>query len=354
MSIDRQLFGLLKLNGVSGHEKNIRKYVFNYLNNFPLYEKSKDNLGNLFFHKKINPLLPNVMVASHMDEIGFIVVGIRDNGLLELHNLGGVSRETLVSQELVLTTKDGSLVYGIVPSIPPHLKDFQNSSSSNITYFDVGATTKNEILDANISLGDQVTFPANFKYSFNKKAIISKAIDDRMGVVLTLNAAKELYNYDFPYNLIFCTTVQEEVGTRGAETASNIYKPIVFIAIDSSPLNDALDNASQVKLGNGYLLRMYDPSNIMQTGLLNEFIKLSKLNKIKYQHFISQGGTDAAKALIMNSGSLSTTIGIPARYIHSNASICYIDDLKSVSKMLEVFLKYLNTDSINLLLNYNR
>jgi glutamyl aminopeptidase len=119
----------------------------------------------------------------------------------------------------------------------------------------------------------------------------------------------------------------------------------VFIALDASPVNE-LDKDNMASLGGGFLLRMLDPRNKMHKGLMEYFVELADKNKIKYQYFVSKGGTDAAKALDMNEGILATTIGLPARYIHSTAAMMDINDLKEAKKMLFKLLLSLNSDVI--------
>ncbi|MFA5471873.1 MAG: hypothetical protein WC219_07515, partial [Acholeplasmataceae bacterium] len=115
---------------------------------------------------------------------------------------------------------------------------------------------------------------------------------------------------------------------------------------DASPVNDMTSSDSLGKLGEGFLLRLYDPRNVMHTGLLDYFVNLAKKRHIKYQYFTSKGGTDAAKALDLKDGVLATTIGLPARYIHSTAAMMDIDDLNSAKKMLFSVLKDLTPQKI--------
>ena len=346
---------LMNLAGISGHEHNVRNYMKSYIEkNGSNYEMKQDNLGSLFAIKKSkNPDAKTVMVAGHMDEVGLVVAKILENGLIVLQNIGGLTGEVFVSQVMNVYTQDHKVIKGIIGSIPPHLKKEQKNDISELR-LDVGAESREEVLSWGIKLGDMVLFENQFSYTHNQKRVMSKAIDNRFGCGLALEAIKKFNDIELPYHLIIGATVQEEVGLRGAETAVNLFNPDVFVALDASPVNDLLDSTSMAALGKGFLLRMYDPRNIMHKGLMKYFIDLAEKNKIKYQHFVSMGGTDAAKALDLNEGVLATTIGLPSRYIHSTIAMMDTEDLENARKMLFTVLKNINNEKIDLIKEENK
>lgn len=346
--MDKIYKDLMSLPGISGHEHYVRKYMLDYIKeNGSNYEVTLDNLGSLFAVKKSkNPEAKTVMVAGHMDEVGLIVAKIADNGLISLQNIGGLTGEVFVSQLMSIYTKDEKVIKGIIGSIPPHLKKEQKNDISSLR-LDIGAKTKEEVLSWGVRLGDMVLFENQFTYTHDKKRVMSKAVDNRFGCGLALETIKNFNDKELPFHLIIGATVQEEVGLRGAETAVNMLKPDVFIALDASPVNDLLDSNSMAKLGEGFLLRMFDPRNIMHKGLMSYFIKVAEQNEIKYQHFISMGGTDAAKALDLEEGILATTIGLPSRYIHSTVAMMEIEDLNQARKMLFSVLNDIDENKIN-------
>lgn len=336
---------LFDLAGTSGNEKNVRGYMKADMEKYPNYKIETDRLGSIFAVKKAkDPKAPIVMVAGHMDEVGLIVVGITSLGMLKIEPQGGLNGEVFISQVLNVYTKNG-VIKGVIGAIPPHLKKEQGTAFSDLV-LDIGATSKEEALSFGVSLGDMVLYDNPFAYTKNPNRLISKSIDNRYGCGLALEAMRAFHDVDLPYTLIIGATVQEEVGLRGAETSVNYFKPDVFLALDASPVNDALDKDALGGLGNGFLLRMYDPKNIMHQGLMAFFTKLSKKHKIKMQHFVSMGGTDAAVALDLNEGVLATTIGLPARYIHSTAAMMDLRDLDEARKMLYAVLKTLNPQLI--------
>ncbi len=343
---------LFDLAGTSGYESNVRGYMKSYMEKYPNYEIVMDRLGSLFAVKKSKlEDAPIVMVAGHMDEVGLIVVGINERGMLKLQNIGGLSGEVFISQVLNVHTTAG-IIKGVVGAIPPHLKKEQGLKIEDLT-LDIGASTKEEALSYGVSLGDMVLFDNPFTYTKNPYRVISKAIDNRYGCGLALEAIAKFHDVELPYTLVIGATVQEEVGLRGAETAVNHFGPDVFLALDASPVNDAIDPQALGGLNKGFLIRMYDPNNIMHQGLLNFFVELAKKHKIPYQHFMSMGGTDAAKALDLKKGVLATTIGLPARYIHSTAAMMDTRDLDAARKMLYKTLETLNKERIQKLKESN-
>jgi glutamyl aminopeptidase len=343
---------LFHLPGTSGYEHQVRQYMRKYMELYPSFSIEQDRLGSIFAIKKAkDPKAPVVMVAGHMDEVGLIVVGITDLGMVKMQPIGGLIGEVFISQVLNVYTKEG-IIKGVVGAIPPHLKKEQTTSIEELI-LDIGASSKEEAISFGVSLGDMILYDNPFAYTKNPNRVISKSIDNRYGCGLALETIAKFNDIELPYTLVCGATVQEEVGLRGAETSVNQFHPDIFIALDASPVNDALDKEAMGGLGKGFLIRMYDPRNVMHQGLLDFFVGLAKKHKIPYQHFMSQGGTDAAKALDMDRGILATTIGLPARYIHSTAAMMDLRDLDAAQKMLYTLLKTLNPDKIQKLKEAN-
>lgn len=337
---------LSELPGISGRENKIRSYMESVMKKYPDFEIKKDRLGGIFAYKKSNnKSAKTLLIAGHMDEVGLMVKDILPNGAIELLPIGGLSGDVFISQVMYVYTTTGAKVPGVIGSIPPHLKQSNKVDIANLL-LDVGSTSKAETLGFGIQLGDMVLFDTPYIETMNNKRWISKAIDNRFGCGLALEAIEHYSGASFDYHLVIGATTQEEVGLRGAEIATNLFKPDMFIALDCSPLNDIHDKDSMSKLGNGFLLRIFDPKNIMLFPLKEYFKTLSALNQIKYQEYISMGGTDAAKAIDMHEGIPSTTIGLPARYIHSSAAIADLFDLGEARKMLFTLINDLTSEKI--------
>lgn len=336
---------LMTLPGVSGNEGLIRKYIKEYMEKYPNYEIKYDNLGSIFAIKKSkNKDAKNLMIAGHMDEVGFMVSNITKNGHIKLQALGGWVPEVLISQVMNVYTDDGSVIKGIIGSLPPHLKEANKASISDFL-LDIGTESLEETKELGIELGNMVLFDNHFSFTANNKRVISKAIDNRYGCGLALEVIEHFHDIDLDVNLIVGATVQEEVGLRGAVTSVKMFKPDMFIALDASPVND-LEKVVNATLGKGFLLRIYDPRNVMHQGMMRYFRDLATTNNINYQDFTSMGGTDAAAALDQLNGVLATTIGLPARYIHSTAAMMDLRDLDAARSMVFEVVKSTNTELI--------
>jgi glutamyl aminopeptidase len=337
---------LLNLKATSGNENNVRKYMKNFIEKYPNYEIVYDNLGSIFAYKKSkNKNAKTIMIAGHMDEVGFMVSSITKNGHIKLQPTGGFKPEVLISQVMDLHLDDETVIKGVIGSLPPHIKE-ANKVEIKDFLLDIGATSLEQAKEFGVKPGQMVVFPSNFAYTANKDRFISKAIDNRFGCGLALEAIKHFNNIDVDVNLYIGATVQEEVGLRGAKTSVKKFRPDMFIALDASPVND-LEKIEMAGLGEGFLMRIFDPRNVMMQGLINYFKSVATKNNLKYQPFISLGGTDAAAALDENGGILATTIGLPARYIHSSAAIADFNDIIEARKMLFNIVESINESELN-------
>lgn len=334
---------LVNLNGTSGHEKKIREYMRKEISKYT-DEIIQDRLGSIFGVKRGSGK-PVIMIAGHMDEVGAMVTKITKEGFIKMISIGGIEPEVMVSQNVVIQTKTKE-IKGVVGSIPPHMNRGSEEGKKQITFddlfVDIGADSKEHAEEMGIEIGQQINFVNHYYITEDGKKIVSKAWDNRFGCGMALEVLKELKDMDHPNVVISGATVQEEVGLRGATTASQMVVPDLFIAIDVSPVGDFLkkDHPSAYgKLGEGFLARFYDPRNIMSPKILAYFEKLAKDNNIKMQHFLSRGGTDAAAAQYAGSGTIATTIGLPGRYIHSTAAMVHIDDIEAVKQMVLALIK---------------
>lgn len=332
---------LMTLPGTPGDESEVKQYVRKIIETYPQYDIIEDHLGSIFAYKKgTSPY--KVMVAGHMDEVGFMIVGITNQGMLHIQPIGGIDPSIVSAQTYDIHTDKG-IIKGYIGAIPPHLKINQQVEFEKILV-DIGVSSKDEAIALGVQLGDRMTFEPKF-VKLTSHRYLAKAVDNRYGVGLALEMIEALKDTSLDYDLYIGATVQEEVGLRGAETSINMIQPDVFIALDASPMND-MDKPSDNGLNQGFLLRMYDPRNTMPEYLKQNMVSLAKKHDITYQYYISKGGTDAAKALDMHQGIISTTIGLPSRYIHSPAAIFDVRDLEACHKMTHTLLTNLNQEAI--------
>lgn len=322
---------LLNMDGIPGHEREIKKFVKNelqkYTNNI-----LEDGMGGVFGVLEGDG--PTIMFCGHMDEVGYMVSGITPKGLLKLLPIGGMNPEVYLSQNMHVVINKDKKIKGIIGAMPPHLtKGEKRPITHEELLLDIGADSYDNAVAMGIKIGQQVVSENDFFFTEDNKKIVSKAWDDRFGVGMVLELIKEMANKKHNNRLVFGATVQEEVGLRGARVASQMVEPDLFIAIDVSPADDFVSPTPNATLGKGFLIRYYDPSIIMNRGLHDYFEDTAKKNSINYQEYRSAGGTDAAIAQYAGKGILSTTIGLPGRYIHTTAAMVNVDDIESVKQM---------------------
>lgn len=332
---------LTELPGVPGNEQAVRKFMKQELEKYS-DNIIQDNLGSIFGVKNGPEDSPKIMVAGHMDEVGFMVTQITDNGMLRFQPLGGWWNQVLLAMRVEIIAGDKKIP-GVVGSIPPHLlSDELRSKPMDIKnmLIDIGADDREDALAFGIRPGQQIVPFSPFTPMANNKKIMAKAWDNRYGCGLAIELLKELKNEQLPNQLFSGATVMEEVGLRGAQTAAAMIDPDLFFALDASPANDATGDKNEFgQLGKGTLLRILDKSMVTHRGMREFILDTAETHKIPYQYFVSQGGTDAGRVHTMNKGIPSSVIGICSRYIHTAASIMHTDDYAAAKELLTKLVK---------------
>ncbi|MBM7578989.1 M42 family metallopeptidase [Jeotgalibacillus terrae] len=332
---------LTELPGAPGNEHAIRKLMKEELSKYS-DEIVQDGLGSIFGLKKGPEDSPVVMAAGHMDEVGFMVTGITDNGMVRFQTLGGWWSQVLLAQRVEVIAGDKKIT-GVIGSIPPHLlSEEKRAKPMDIKnmLIDVGADDKADAESMGILPGQQIVPVCEFTPMENKKKILAKAWDNRYGCGISIELLKELQNESLPNTLYSGATVQEEVGLRGAQTAANLIKPDIFFAMDASPANDMTGDKNEFgQLGKGTLLRILDRSMVTHRGMREFVLDTAETNNIPYQYFVSAGGTDAGRVHISNEGVPSAVVGICSRYIHTSASMIHIDDYAAAKELLVKLVK---------------
>ncbi|MFS0864502.1 M42 family metallopeptidase [Fredinandcohnia sp. 179-A 10B2 NHS] len=332
---------LTELPGAPGNEHQVRKFMRSQLEKYS-DEVVQDGLGSIFGVRHGDSDGPTVMVAGHMDEVGFMVTSITENGMIRFQTLGGWWSQVLLAQRVQIITYAGPVV-GVIGSIPPHLlEDAQRNKPMDIKnmMIDIGADDKEDAIRIGIKPGQQILPICPFTPMANEKKILAKSWDNRYGCGLSIELLKDLQGVQLPNTLYSGATVQEEVGLRGAQTAANMIKPDIFFALDASPANDMTgDKNSFGQLGKGALLRIYDRSMITHRGMREFVLDTAESNNIPYQYFISQGGTDAGQVHLSNEGVPSAVVGICSRYIHTHASIVHVDDYAAARELIVKLVK---------------
>jgi len=351
MDSTRQLLKeLTEANGVPGYEAPIRAVVRKYLE--PLGSLSQDKIGSLICRKVGSAEAPRVMLAGHMDEIGFMVKHISEEGFLKFLPLGGWFDQVLLGQRVVIQTRKGDLV-GVIGAKPPHLlsiEDRKKVVEKKEMYIDIGASSRAEVEALGVRPGDPVVPRADFVELANGKTYLSKAFDDRVGVALAISVLQALQGAEHPNTLFGVATVMEEVGTRGASTSVYVVQPDVAIILESDIAGDVPGikaEESTVKLGNGPTLVIFDARMIPNLRLRDLVLDTAKAENVPVQiSYIEGGATDGAPIHLFQTGVPTVVIGVAARHIHSHSSILHREDYEHAVTLITALVQRLDAATV--------
>ncbi|MBJ8326388.1 glutamyl aminopeptidase [Streptococcus pacificus] len=343
-----------ELDGIAGYEHTVRDFLRQKIT--PLVDSVEtDGLGGIFGIKESQESdAPRIMVAAHMDEVGFMVSSIKADGTIRVVPIGGWNPLVISSQRFTLYTRNGQAIPLISGSVPPHLLRGSGNTPSlpqvSDIIFDGGFTDKKEAEAFGITPGDIIVPASETILTANQKNIISKAWDNRYGVLMVTELLESLKNTQLSNTLIAGANVQEEVGLRGAHVSATKFDPELFFAVDCSPAGDVYGD--QGKVGDGTLIRFYDPGHIMLKDMRDFLLDTAESAGIKYQYYTGKGGTDAGAAHLKNGGIPSTTIGVCARYIHSHQTLYAMDDFLEAQAYLQAIIKRLDRTTVNTIKGY--
>lgn len=354
MTLDPTLTMLKELtdaNAISGHEKEARDVMEKYIKPYA-DEVYTDNLGSLIAKKSGTENGPKIMVAGHLDEIGFMVTRIDKNGFLYFQTIGGWWNQVMLAQRVTVMTKKGNIT-GVIGSKPPHiLTPEQRKKPVEIKdmFIDIGATSKEEAEEFGVRPGDSVVPYFEFTQMKNEKMLLAKAWDNRIGCAIAIEVLKQLQNEDHPNTVYGVGTIQEEVGLRGARTSAHLINPDIAFGVDVGIAGDTpgiSDKDADSKLGEGPQIILYDASMISHKGLRDFVVETAEENNIPFQYAsMAGGGTDSGAIHISHDGVPSLSITIATRYIHSHAAILHRDDFENAVKLLVEVIKKLDNKKL--------
>ena len=351
-----ELYTLLKklcdAVGPSGYEDDVRGILVDE------FKKSADRvwidtLGNVVAYKKGGG--SKLMLAAHMDEIGFFVSHIDDNGFLRIVPIGGVIERTVLYQRVVIKTRKGGLVRGVVGLKPPHIlkkEETEKIPEFKDLFVDVGLSSKKEVEDTGISIGNIAVFDREM-VRLGEYRVTGKAIDDRVGVAALVKVFESLEKPGVDVYAV--ATVQEEVGLKGARTSAFAISPDLAIALDVTIASDVPDTPVHqwfTKLGQGPAIKVVDgraaSGLITPRKLIDKLIEIAEKYKIPYQIEVAAGGTTDASIINLNKeGVPAGTISIPARYIHSPVEIIDLRDLANAALLTKYFVENISPEWVN-------
>jgi len=354
--LDETLIMLKELtdaNGIPGNERAPREVMKKYIEPFA-DELEFDGLGGLAAKKVGDVNGPKIMIAGHLDEVGFMVTQIDDKGFLKFQTVGGWWGQVMLAQRVTITTRKGEEVIGVIGSKPPHIvpADVRNKPVDiKDMFIDIGATSKEEALEWGIRPGDMVTPYFEFNVLKNEKLLLAKAWDNRIGCAIAIDVLRQLNNESHPNIVYGVGTVQEEVGLRGAKTMTYKIQPDIGFAVDVGVAGDTpgiTPKESTTKIGAGPSIVLYDASMVAHTGLRDFVIDVAEEAGIPFQYdTMSGGGTDAGSIHVTANGVPALSIGIPTRYIHSHSGILHRDDYENAVKLIVEVIKKLDREAVN-------
>lgn len=345
MKLDKTLLKtLLELPGIPGREEKVIELLINQIktNNLELIQ---DNLGSTFGIKKSsNPDAKTLLIDTHMDEVGFMVTDISKEGFISFEEMGGVWNSILNTQRLRVWNDDFTESYPGVVLWPDTNTHAQTGKTPKIEkmLLDIGVENEFEIKKLGIKKGSVITFDT--KTEFTEKRVISKAVDNRVGISIAIEVMKYIKDKNFDYNIIIGSSSQEEIGLVGARSSAYKFNPDIAIVIDVSPAVDfPTGTEPNGILGKGTMLRFKDARTIYSKQIIEYLRTLIKSGKIKYQDYFSKGGTNAGVISTSREGVRVIPLGIVARNIHTGSSVFDINDYNETLKLIELILNDINS-----------
>lgn len=334
---------LTEAHGVSGQEDTIRQIVYRELSG--ICDVKADAMGNVICFKPASIDMSSqpkkLMIAAHMDEIGFVVKYIDDKGFLRIHPVGGWDPRMMSAQRVKVTT-DSGVLNGLMMlgTKPKHLLDpaEANRAAKHDDYFvDLGMSA--DEVNSKVKLGDMVTMDRTFQSMGD--LYTCKAMDDRAAVFVMIEAMKALG--DHGVDIYAVATVQEEIGLRGATAAGSGLNPEIVVALDVTLANDFPGIPAEycvTKLGEGTAIKIMDSSLICHPKMVAHFKKVAEEKGIKHQmELLTAGGTDAGGVQRQNGGIPAFTLSIPTRYIHTVNETVHKDDVQASIDLLARYLE---------------
>ncbi|MDQ0254744.1 endoglucanase [Evansella vedderi] len=342
---------LTTLHGPCGYEQPVSKWVRDTVK--PLVDEvTVDSLGNVIATKTGRASGPIMVMTAHMDEIGFIVKKIENNGLIRFEKLGGNDDRFLLTQKVQIRTKTG-LLTGVIGSISAHYAKFDDASrvrNHRQLYIDVGAKSKEDAIALGVQVGNPITWYPSMDYLGNESTgrFVGKGFDDRAGCAVLIQVLQELDESGFAGTLTAIFTVQEEVGLRGAQVAARQVKADVAIAIDTTAVSDTPEETMDdtLSIGAGTGIKVLDFSLISHPSVKEKLIQLANDKEIPFQMEVFPGiGTDGGAMSLANHGIPTGVLSIPSRYAHSPVEVIDMKDLVATKDLLKAFILSLNSNS---------
>lgn len=328
--------------GVPGREERVRKILDRECAG--LFDQvTTDPMGNLIATKKAKAAgVKRVLIACHMDEIGFYVRHVDEKGFIRIHNTGGFDTRNLLARRVLVQASSGEDLPGLMnPSGRPiHIaKDEDKKKVPEINEFMVDLCLPAEQVKKKVRIGD----PVSLVQSFDEigECVSGKCLDNRVAAFVAIEAVRKAAN--LKYDVILAATVQEEVGCRGAGPAAYTSQPDIALAIDTTLCVDipgVPEDERVTKQGDGVALTVLDSMTISDRGLIDEFEAVARKREIPFQlSILPRGGTDAGPMQRSRGGVRAMTLSVPTRYVHTVTECIHKRDLQAAIDLLVAWLE---------------
>ncbi len=329
---------LSNARGVSGDESAVRNLIAEQLQKH-VDEYRVDALGNLIACKRAarkgNSRL-KVLIAAHMDEVGFLATHIDRDGFVHFEKVGGIDDRILPSKAVLIGTSRVPGVIGFKPRHHSSEAERKKVISHDDLRIDIGATSREDALRV-VSPGDYITFATTFS-TFGENCVRGKALDDRAGCAILL----ELMRDSYPFELYAAFTTQEEIGLRGARVAGYAVAPDIALVLEATVCDDSPKTREQspvTRMGAGPSLTLADRGMLADKRLVQLFADTAHEHKIPFQYKQPLiGGTDGGQLHRSRTGVPTAVVSLPARYIHSPAAVISLDDYSNALKWMRATL----------------
>ena len=290
-----------------------------------------DTLGNLIAHKKGRVGENKIMLCAHMDEIGFLVNFIEDNGLIRIAPLGGVSLSAYAYSKVVSENGVNGIILPEADVKPSELK-------SDKMYIDIGAKDRKEA-ERRVRLGDFFVGAGEI-YKLCGKRVAGRPLDDRVGCLVLLELAERLKDAELDSDIYFVFSVQEEVGCRGSRTATYGIQPTEALCFDVTLTGDVPGaKAMACKLGGGTAIKIKDSSVICHPETVRRLTDIAKAEGIAHQsEILIAGGTDTSSMQLTAGGAMAGALSIPTRNIHTCVETCDMGDVEATVALAEKYI----------------
>lgn len=329
--------------GVSGREEAVRALILKAIDGHA-QDITIDPMGSITARKPASqPDAPRVMLAAHMDEVGFMVMGFDGDGLIRFAAVGGIDDRILPGLRVKIGAQS---VQGVIVWTPIHKNTEQNVVKISSLRIDIGASSKDEA-SGKVKRGDLIAFDSQYM-ELQSGVLRGKSFDDRAGCSLLVDVLQSEDAY--PVEVLAAFTVQEEIGLRGAQVAAQTLNPDVAFVLEGTTANDIPNAAAQIDddrdlnptcvMRGGPVLSILDSSMIIPPALLGFLRQTAEAEGIPFQYkTLPGGGTDGGAIHITNGGVQTAVISLPCRYIHSPTAYLHRDDYDHTLRLIKAVLR---------------